>query len=361
MCCRLYNAALEQRIRSWTKHGKSLSYNEQTKGLTDLREEIEWCEIPVEVARSALRRLDRAYKAFFGRVKRGETAGFPRFRSVRRYDTFGLSRVRVEIADVRGNAYVHVPKLGRVRFKAHQEIIGEIRDVSISRDCRGRWFVQISCYLGEAPAKKMIDPSRTTGFDLGLTTFAVLADGEEIANPRFFQRGQESLARANRVLARKPKPLPGNFNSRSRVKARRAVARAHEHVANQRLDFHRKTALALVRRFDAIAHEDLNVKGLARTRIAKSVHDVGWGQFIRILHCKAEEAGVHVIAVDPRGTTQLCSWCGAHVPKTLDDREHRCPVCGVVAGRDHNSAREVHARGLRAVPPEFLVASASDS
>jgi transposase, IS605 OrfB family, central region len=123
------------------------------------------------------------------------------------------------------------------------------------------------------------------------------------------------------------------------------------------LDFHRKTAKSLVERFDLIAHEDLNVKGLAGGMLAKSVHDVGWAQFLAILHCKAEEAGVHVIAVDPRGTTSTCSRCGHVEPKSLSQREHSCSMCGLAVGRDHNSALEVLARGLRAVPPSAAEAS----
>jgi putative transposase len=355
-CCTLYNAALEQRIRAWKTRGMTLRYNDQTRGLTDLREEIEWGNTPVTVLRTALQRLDRSYKAFFRRLKHGGKPGFPRFRSIRRYDSFGIGRVSITQApNGSGSAYVRVPKIGLVRFKQHRPIEGEIRDVSISVDGRGRWFVQISCDLGDAPQKKMIDAERTTGIDLGLTTFVVLADASEIGSPRFYKRGQESLGRAQRLLSAKKR------GSRSRNRARKAVARCHERVRNQRLDFHRKTALGLVRRFDLIAHEDLNVKGLAGSMLAKAVNDAGWAQFISILHCKAEEAGVHVVAVDPRGTSQICSWCGAHVPKALAERVHRCPGCGVVAGRDHNSAREVHARGLRAVPPEFFSAARASS
>jgi putative transposase len=326
----------------------SLSYNNQTAQLTELRgSEPVFGAAPVEVQRSALRRLDRAFQAFFRRVKaKSGATGFPRFRSCDRYDSFGIGRVKPQAPrriDSPGSAYLRVPKLGLVRFKLTRELVGEVRDTSITRDARGRWFVCFMCDIGEAPPKRAV--SSATGIDLGLTTFAVLSDGSEIANPRHFRKSQESLARAQRVLARKTR------GSNSRRKAKRAVARVHARVANQRRDFHYKTARALVQRYDLIAHEDLNIAGLAQSRLpgmAKSVHDVGWGQFISILTRKAEEAGVHVIAVDPRNTTRKCSNCGAIVVKTLAERVHEC-ACGLTLGRDHNAAINVLARGLRAV------------
>lgn len=127
------------------------------------------------------------------------------------------------------------------------------------------------------------------------------------------------------------------------------MARVHERVANRRRDFHLKTARDLVARYDLIAHEDLNIAGLARGLHPKSIHDVGWGQFIAILGRKAEEAGVSIVAVDPKNTTQACSSCGTIVPKGLGDRVHACD-CGLVLGRDHNAAINILARGLRAVP-----------
>jgi len=241
-----------------------------------------------------------------------------------------------------GSGYIKIPKLGQLRFKQNRFMRGDVREVRLVRDARERWFVVIVCDIGAAPPKVAVRVDRVTGIDLGLTAFATLASGEEIANPRFYRRGEEKLARAQRALAAKKR------GSNSRRRAKQRVARAHEHVANQRLDFHRKTTKALVERFDLIAHEDLNVKGLAGGMLAKSVHDVGWGQFLAILHSKAEEAGVHVIAVDPRGTTSTCSNCGRIAPKTLAERIHDC-VCGLVVKRDHNSALEVLARGLRAV------------
>jgi putative transposase len=345
-CCTLYNAALEQRNTAWKKHGKSIGYVDQCRDLTDLREEPEWSAVASIIQRSALRRVDRGFQNFFRRCKAGEKPGHPRYRAFDRYDSFGIGRAAVEPADREGGSgYVHVPKIGRVRFKQHRLMQGTVCDVTIRRDARSRWFVQIACDVGAAPPKRVAHAHRTTGIDLGLTTFAVLADGTEIDNPRHFRKSSEALARRQMTLAQKKR------GSSSRRRARVLVARTHEHIANHRLDFHRKLAKQLVSTYDVIYHEDLNIRGLARGRLAKSVHDVGWGQFIRILHCKAEEAGVYAIAVDSRGTTNTCSRCGHVEKKTISQREHLCSMCGLALGRDHNSALMVHARGLRAVLP----------
>lgn len=346
-CCELYNAALQQRRDGWKRGGCSIGFAQQCKELTDLRGEDDYRATPVHLQQGVLRRLDKAFIAFFRRVRAGQKPGYPRFRSQRLFNsmTFSGHDCLVDPADREGGSgCVKFPKLGCVRFKQHRWMTGQIRELRLVRDSRRRWFISIVCDVGDAPPKRTVRVGRTTGIDLGLTSFATLADGEEIANPRFYRRGHDRLARAQRVLAAKKR------GSNSRRRARRAVGRASEHIANQRLDFHRKTAKALVERFDLIAHEDLNVRGLASGMLAKSVHDVGWAQFISILHSKAEEAGVHVIAVDPRGTTQDCSTCGRTVPKDLRERVHRCE-CGLVLGRDHNAALNVLARGLRAVPP----------
>lgn len=349
-CCELYNVALEQRISWYRRAGKSLSFYDQVTQLVDLRKEPEWKSVATIVARSALRRLDRAFKSFFRRVKAGEKPGFPRFRSRDRYDSFGIGRVPPQR---RGPEwYVRVPNLGLIRFKMHRPMAGTVQNVEVHKDANGRWFVCFSCDVGDAPAKVAV--RNTVGIDLGLTSFLVCSDGAAVENPRYFKKSAERLARAQQVLARKTR------GSRSRYRARRAVARVHEHVRHQRKDFHIKLARDLVGKFDLIAHEDLNIAGLARARLAKSVADVGWGQFISILSCKAEEAGKYVIAVDPRNTTKACSTCGTLVPKDLSQRMHVCP-CGCVLGRDHNAALNVLARGLRAVPegasfgPELLL------
>lgn len=333
-CSELYNAALQQRREAWARQRVSVSRFAQTKDLTELREAMrEWREIPSDIARSALTRLDLAFAAFFRRIRSGEKPGYPRFRSRYRYDSFGVGRVRVE------QGRVQVPKLGWVRFHCYRPLGGAVRNVEIRRTAK-RWWVCVACDVGEAPPKRVVKTA--TGIDLGLKEFAVLANGDAIHNPRHFLSGEDVLARRQRNLATKQR------GSNRRAKARNLVGLAHERVRNQRLDFHRKVAADLCGRYDLIAHEALNVKGLARGFLAKSVNDAGWSQFLAILGSKAESAGCHVVAVDPRYTTQTCADCGLIVPKSLSERVHACE-CGAVRDRDHNAAIVIEARGRRAL------------
>lgn len=333
MCRFLYNCALEHRREAWRVAGKSITYNDQTKELTEVRAgDPVWEAIPVEVGRSALRTLQRAFEGFFRRVKRGQTPGHPRFRGKGRFDSFGIGRISVEGKKVR------VPKLGLVKFHRYRELGGEIREARISLKA-GQWWISFSCDMGEAPPKKPV--AKAVGIDLGLDSFAVVSDGTKVANPRFFRKGQGLLARRQRVLSKRQN------GSKGRARARLLVAKAHEHVRNQRADFVRKLAAEFYRKYDLIAFEDLNIKALARSGLAKSVQDAAWGTFIEALTSKAECAGTLAVPVDPRGTSVRCSGCGEAVPKTLSDRIHRCR-CGLVIDRDENAARNILALGRSA-------------
>jgi len=186
------------------------------------------------------------------------------------------------------------------------------------------------------------------GIDVGLTKFAALSDGTEIGNPHHFRAAERHLRIAQRKLARR------NKRSRRRQKARQEVARVHLHVANQRRDLHYKTAYTLVQKYGLIGVEDLNFKGLAGSMLAKSVHDAGWSQFISILSGKAECAGRTFVKVNPAGTTQECSGCSAHVPKTLADRWHNCAACGLSISRDLNAALNILKRALALLATQGL-------
>jgi len=333
-CQRLYNGALEERTGAWRKARKSIGYNAQTASLTELRTDCpEWHDIPVEIARSALRRVHRAFQAFFRRCKAGERPGYPRFRSRDRYDSFGIGRARIE------GDRVHVPKLGPVRFKLYRPLKGTVRDVTLKREAK-RWMVCIVCDLGAAPPKVAV--SKSVGIDLGLEAFATLSNGGRVDNPRHFRYAEALLARRQRLLQTKKR------GSKSRRRARMLVARAHEHVRNQRKDFAWKLAGQLVKDYDLIAHEDLSISRMVHGTLAKSIHDAAWGQFLWCLACKAEEAGKHCIAVDPQGTSQRCSRCGNTVVKDLSVREHVCDRCGLRLHRDHNAALNIVALGTSA-------------
>jgi putative transposase len=334
LCRSLYNVALEQRREWWRMGRKSLHLYDQQKELTELRAVDRRYEgMPVVVCRSPLRQLQRAFEAFFQRVKRVETPGYPRFKGRHRFDSFDIGRAPVEGKKVR------IPILGLVKFRKYRNLEGTIRDVRIGLRA-GKWYVAFSCDLGEAPVKKPV--FRPAGVDVGLSSFATLSDGKKVENPRFFRKGEDLLARRQQSLSRKKR------GSRNRLQAKRLVQKAHEHVRNQRLNFARKQAAELYRTHDCIFYEDLNLKGLAQSKLAKSVLDVAWGMFIRALNDKAEGAGRWAIAVDPRGTSIRCSSCQESVPKSLSERTHRCGRCGLVMDRDENAARNILALGRSA-------------
>jgi len=336
-CCVLYNAALEERRGAWRKCRVSVRRYQQQVSLTQVRaENAEYAAIPAWVLRSALARLDEAFAHFFRRVKAGQRPGYPRFRSQDRYDSFDMGTNPVRLI----GRHLILPKLGHVRLHLYRPLPARavLRRVVIRRAARG-WCASLVLDIAAVPAKVPVQSA--VGVDVGLASFASLSTGEQLANPRFLRRAEGKLAARNQELARKQKGSAG------RAEAKRRLAAVHERIRNQRLDHARKLAKTLVSRFDLIAHEDLRIANLVRGRFAKSISDAAWSTFLHCLACKAEEAGKRVVAVDPRGTSQRCSRCGATVAKPLSERVHRCP-CGLKLDRDVNAARNILALGWSA-------------
>ena len=223
--------------------------------------------------------------------------------------------------------------VGRLKVKQHRPVEGVVKAVALTRKADG-WHVCVVC---ELPAPDVLPSTLpAVGIDVGLTSFLATSEGETVAPLRAYRQAQAALRRAQRRVARRKK------GSARRRKAVGQVQRLHLKVARQRTDFHHKTALALTRRYGLIAHERLHITGIARSRLAKSTLDAGWGGFLTILSHKAADAGVSVVAVPPYNTSQTCSACGAlpPTPKTLRDRLHTCP-CGYTADRDVNAARNI--------------------
>jgi len=346
---RLYNDALAQRKRAWEEAKQSVSYFDQSASLKGWRETNPFfAATNFSSCQMTLRRLDRSFQAFFRRAKAGEAAGYPRFRGVNRFDTVDF-QTHGDGCRLKENK-LYFQHVGDVKVKLHRPVEGKIKTVSFKREA-GLWYAIFSCDLGEIEVAPSTNPP--VGIDLGLKSFLVTSEGASVAPPKFYRQAEAALRRAQRRVSRRAK------GSRGRREAVRIVARLQQQVANQRRDFHHKTALALVRDHGTIAVEDLNVKGIAQTRLAKSVHDVGWSAFLSILEHKAECAGVRVIRVPPRNTTQACSECGAlpDVPKTLSDRVHSCPRCGYQADRDLNAARNILRLGLSRQAPTQRVAA----
>lgn len=331
-CCRdLYNAALSQRIGHF-KQGKRIGFVEQSRELTHARELPEVGSVLRSFQDNVLKRLDRAYQSFFRRAKHdGGNAGFPRFKGRDRYDSFDTTDARE--FRLEGDKLI-VQKLGSCRVRLSRPLQGRPKTLIIRREIDG-WYAVIGCDGIEPRPLPMTGAS--VGIDIGLESFATLSDGTKIENPRYFRRSETRVARTQQKLSRKE---PG---SRSRERARRVAAKVHAKIRRQREWFHRQQARAIVSRFDLIAVENLNVKGLVKSTLAKSIHDAAWSSFIDKLACKAEEAGRKLVKVPARFTSQDCSGCGLREKKTLAERWHSCE-CGVSLSRDHNAAINILAR-----------------
>jgi putative transposase len=332
---RLYNSSLQERKEVYEVEGRPVSYAEQSGKLKEARKSNPYlAKTNFSSTQATLRRLDRSFKAFFRRVKTGDEApGYPRFKGRDRFRLVEFPSYG-DGCRLKDNGRLYLQYIGHIKVKLHRPIEGKIKTCSVKKSC-GRWYAIFSCDLGDAP-EVSVEQGAAVGIDLGLKAFLVTSDGQAVEPPRYYRKAQKKLRRAQRSVSRKKK------GSNRRRKARERVARLHEKTANQRRDFHHKQARKLVDAHGLIVHEVLNIRGIARTRLAKSTHDAGWARFVSIMQSKAEEAGGAVVAVDPKNTTQLCSNCGKlpEAKKTLSERVHSCP-CGYVVDRDVNAARNI--------------------
>lgn len=340
LCRLLYNTALEQRVLLWQQHKKSLSAYSQNYQLPELKQEFpEFLSVGSQVLQEVIARLDKAYKSFFRRVKRGETAGFPRFKGKDRYHSFTLSQTGWKLLD---DSRLQITNVGIFKFKQHRPILGKIKTITVRYTSTGKWYLCFSC--DEVPPKPYPRTNKSIGIDVGLESFLTDSNGNKVENPRWFRRVMKSLRRKQRRLDRRKK------GSKRRAKAKHQVALAHEKVANQRLDFLHKLSTDLVRKFDLISVEDLSIKNMVKNHhLALSINDAGWGKFLELLTYKAEEAGKTIVQVNPKNTSQWCSGCGVIVNKSLAVRTHKCPHCGLEIDRDHNAAINILARAEPAV------------
>jgi len=334
-CCWTYNQLLEARIKAHGRRRESPSYFDQQSMIKDWRGRMErLAEVPVEFLRDAANRVDFGMQAFFRNLKRGNKPGFPRFRPNQRYRSIEYKAVRQWTRD----GTVYVPGIGEVTARGRFQVaLGKQKLMRLVKRASG-WYVQIVVDTGvQLPMK--VKPTSTTGLDLGLKSFLVLSSGEKVPNPRVLQRLEHRLKAEQRRFSRKKK---GSKNGRKCVQR---IARLHERIRAQRRDFLYQTAHSLVSRFDLIGHEKLNIRGLGRSCLSKSIYDASWGLFLSILSSKAANVGRQVIGVDPRKTSQTCPNCGAIKPKKLSERVHLCP-CGCILDRDQAAAMVIHARAL---------------
>ncbi|MFE3546742.1 RNA-guided endonuclease InsQ/TnpB family protein [Nocardia sp. NPDC059177] len=342
-CARVvYNDALAARMDAYRSGAPRLSAGELSKRLTESKKSPEraWlAEVSSVVLQQALADLDTAYRNFFQSVtgkRKGARVAPPRFRS-RKDNRQSIRFTRNARFAVTEGGKLRLPKIGDVAVRWSRVLPSDPSSVSVVKDAAGRYFAS---FVVEVNPESLPGIDTEVGIDLGLATFAVCSDGKTITSPRFLRRAERKLRKAQQALSRKDK------GSRNRVKARVRVAKAHAQVADTRKDFAHKHSTAIIRENQAVYVEDLCVKGLARTRLAKSVHDAGWGMFTRMLEDKSARYGRTLVKVDRFfPSSRICSDCGrVDGPKPLSVRTWSCP-CGAVHDRDLNAARNILAAG----------------
>lgn len=309
------------------------------KDLTALKKSKTWlAEVDSEALRAALSDLDSAFGKFIKRKARGEEPEYPKYRSKHNprqsYRTRGLS-IRVQDKAVR------LPNLGFVKCRVSKEVKGRILSATVSRNPAGKYFVSLCCT--DVEFDKMSRTGASVGIDLGLIDYVTTSDGIKYLNPKYLEKSEKKLARLNRRLSRKQK------GSKRREKARLRFARLHEHVANQRADSLHKLSTELIRKYDVIAIEDLDIAHMMRdSYLSGPISDAAWGEFRRQLKYKAGWYGKRVIPIDRYfPSSQTCSSCGFVNPAVTDGRRKwTCPVCRAEHDRDINAAINILNRAM---------------
>ncbi|MGW1710098.1 RNA-guided endonuclease InsQ/TnpB family protein [Streptomyces sp. NPDC002206] len=377
--CSLYNGALQERRDAYRHTSRtSIRYGMQSAQLKDIRafdpeRQGRWS---FSSQQATLRRLDKAFAAFFRRVAAGRTPGYPRFRSVNWFDTVEFPKdgdgVRWDSTPHDRVTRVRFQGIGHVKVNQHRPVVGKVKTVSVKREGR-KWFVVLTAE--QDPPKPLPATGSMVGIDLGIASFLTDSGGVHIPNPRHARKAAAKLQAAQQALSRFPRCKVKN-RTHNHQRAVEKVAALHGKVRRQRLDHAHKTALALVRAHDFIAHEDLKIRNMSKTPAPKpdpevpgsflpngaaakvalnrSIADAGWGEFLAILNAKAESAGREVMAVDPRNTSRRCPECGYIAKENrLTQEKFHCVSCGHQAHADKVGALNVLRAGLvrRNAPP----------
>ncbi|WP_458248551.1 RNA-guided endonuclease InsQ/TnpB family protein [Streptomyces sp. MAI_2237] len=370
--CSLYNGALQERRDAYRHASKtSIKYGQQSAQLKDIRafdpeRQGRWS---FSSQQATLRRLDKAFAAFFRRVKCGDKPGYPRFRGVNWFDTVDFPKdgdgCRWDSTPHDHVTRVRFQGVGHVKVNQHRPVVGTVKTVSVKREGK-RWYVVLTAE--QAQPEPLPATGSVVGIDMGIASFLTTSDGEHVENPRHASKAAAKLEPAQHRLSRFGR-VRRDKRTANHQRAVQRVADLHRKVRRQRLDHAHKTALGLVRDHDLIAHEDLKIRNMVRAPVPKpdpetpgsflpngsaakaglnhSISDAGWGVFLTILHAKAESAGRNVIAVDPRNTSRTCPECGHVSAENRPTQEtFHCVGCGHLAHADTVGALNVLRAGL---------------
>jgi putative transposase len=304
-------------------------------------------EIQAEVQQQNLKRLDKAWDRWIKPDKSGKRAGRPRFKKKGEMRSFTFPRINCPKAGANKieAGVLTLSKIGSMPVIMHRPFSHgfELKTATIVKKADG-WYIAVSLEDDSVPSPKPLDEIKNAvGVDLGLKSFLVTSEGETVEVQQHYRKTQKHLQGQQKRLARKK---PGSINAQ---KQKGKISRIHQRIGRKREIFHYSVAHQLVKNYDLIAVEDLNIKGLAKTRLAKSIYDVAWGKFLAILEAVAVRCGVHFVQVSPHNTTVNCSRCSTKVPKTLSVRLHECPRCNLEMDRDENAAINVLHKALTAV------------
>lgn len=347
ICRHLYNDSLAERKREselnrlkrdfqvfpWGKP-EWIDYYSQKRELTATKTDIQK-EIHSQVLQDVIKRVDRSFQNFFNGY------GYPRFQGRNRYNTFTYPQSGFEI----NGTGLSLSKIGSIRIFQHREIEGKIKTCTIKKDVN-QWYAIFTVDIEKMLEKEKVPIKTKTGVDVGLESLLTLSNGEKIEPQKFYRISEEKLVWEQRKLSRKKK---GSANRKKQIIK---VAKVHRTIRNQRKDYNHKTSRELIKTFDYIVFEDLQIRNMVQNQhLAKSILDAGWGQIIRFTAYKAEYAGKTIELVDPHYTSQTCL-CGSKVPKKLKVRVHVCPQCGLILNRDHVSAILIERKGTVNVPTD---------
>lgn len=333
----IYNFMLNLKQKLYNFYGINLSYNHMSKILTELKKQKLWlCEADKCSLQNSIKDLDIAYQRFFDGI-----AGLPNFKSRRGKNSY---RTNCNLVLDQDNKKIRIPKVGWIKFRNKSNFIGlkKVYNITISKSASGKYFASISA---EVDIKTLSKTKKSCGIDLGLKDFCILNDGTKFANPKFLANNEKRLRLLQKSLSRKV------YGSKNYEKARIKLAKFHEYIANCRKDYLHKISLYLVKNYDIICAETLQVKNMLKNhKLAKAIQDVSWSEFYRQLEYKCLWYGKVIFKINTfYPSSQLCSNCGYKNPniKNLDIRKYDCPICGINHDRDINAAINILNEGLR--------------